>query len=158
MEYRDIVQEQLKAAQGKQKDMEKELARLYKDEEKANKHISDDQRSIQKATDDIAANKLTIQDLNGKIETQKGMITSTASDPKASKGANKTMEDLESSRKELQKKNNKLSKDIDSWNKDINQEQRAIVGFKEKQAAQSVNIAAQKATVEGIQSKLASIK
>ena len=55
-------------------------------------------------------------------------------------------------------KNNKLSKDIDSWNKDINQEQRAIVGFKEKQTAQSATIATQKTTVQGIQLKLNSIK
>lgn len=158
MEYKGIVQDQLKSAQSKQKDMEKELAHLYKEEEKANKHINDDQRSIQKANDQIASNKADIQSTNAKIEAQKGMVASTAGDANASKGANKTLNDLEHDRKELQRKNNSLSKDIDSYNNDISTQQRAITGYKEKEAAQTTAINGQKQAVQSVQTKLNGIK
>jgi chromosome segregation ATPase len=158
MEYQKAVQGELNGAQVKERQMEKVLEKLLKEEERSNKHISEDNRNIQQATSDIAAGKTQIDNTTEQIETQRAMVTNTAADPKANKGAKKTMNDLEKDKKETIRKNVKRSKDIDSWNEDIRKEQRNIVTYQDKQKEQTANIKQQKEVVKSVQMKYDKIK
>lgn len=66
-EYKRVVQRELKAEQEKQKNLESELARLIKDEEKSIKTVSQNERTTERANQAIATNNSDIQNSSDKI-------------------------------------------------------------------------------------------
>ncbi len=157
-EYRKAVQKELKAEQEKQKKLETELAVLIKGEEKSVKTVNENQRTTERANDAIATNNADIQNSSNKISNQKGNVESNAADANAAKGAKKTLGEMESDKKDLQKKNETQSKNIDSRDKANRAEERSMVGSQEKQAAKTAAIEKQKAVVAEVQVKLDNIK
>jgi len=157
-EYRQAVTEEKNIAISKEKDMEKTLSKLIREEERAAKRKDGDIASIQHATDAIATTKLDIQSQSAKIEAQKVNVQNNASDPNAAKGATKTLNELEAQKKSLERTNDKRGKDIDDWNNDIRAQDRAIADYKDKETTQKAVIEKQKQSIQDIQAKLDGIK
>ena len=158
IEYKQAVMNELKNAQGKQKGMENELTKLIKEDERSGKRIDGDKASIQHTNDAIITGNNDMQSMTAKIELQKGMVDNNAGDPNASKGAKKTLSELEDQKKNLQKQNDKRGKEIMNWTDEIRADERALADDKEKESAKRANIETQKQIVKEIQAKLNSIK
>jgi hypothetical protein len=86
------------------------------------------------------------------------MVDKTAADANATKGAKKTLNDLEKDKVKSQKNTDGDAKDIESWEKEIREEQRNIADGKQKQGLKLSDIDAQKQIVYGVQTKLSNIK
>lgn len=157
-EYKRVVQRELKAEQEKQKNLESELAGLIKAEEKSIKTVSQNERSTERANLAIATNNSDIQNSSDKISNQKDNVDRNAADANATKGAKKTLGELEDDKKDLQKQNEKQGKQMDSRDKENRAEERSMVGSKEKQAAKTEAIEKQKVIVAEVQAKLNNIK
>ena len=157
-EYRDCVTNELKCGNERQKALEADLTKLVKEEEKATKNTEENRRAILKANDAIATQKSDIVAMTGKIEAQKGMVDNTAADPNATKGAKKTLHDLEDSKVKLQRQSDKESKNIETWTNEIRANDRSIADIRGKQAAKRTDIEQQKQRVQSIQSKLEGIR
>jgi hypothetical protein len=157
-EYKLAVEEELKMERNKLNDIEKQQASLIKDEEKSNKKINDNLRGIAKAKDKIVTTQSDIDAASVKIENQKKMVDKTAADANATKGAKKTLNDLEKDKVKSQKNTDGDAKDIESWEKEIREEQRNIADGKQKQGLKLSDIDAQKQIVYGVQTKLSNIK
>jgi hypothetical protein len=157
-EYKLAVEEELKMERNKLNDIEKQQASLIKDEEKSNKKINDNLRAIAKAKDKIVTTQSDIDAASVKIENQKKMVDKTAADANATKGAKKTLNDLEKDKVKSQKNTDGDAKDIESWEKEIREEQRNIADGKQKQGLKLSDIDAQKQIVYGVQTKLSNIK
>jgi hypothetical protein len=157
-EYKLAVEEELKMERNKLNDIEKQQASLIKDEEKSNKKINDNLRAIAKAKDKIVTTQSDIDAASVKIENQKTMVDKTAADANATKGAKKTLNDLEKDKVKSQKNTDGDAKDIESWEKEIREEQRNIADGKQKQGLKLSDIDAQKQIVYGVQTKLSNIK
>jgi hypothetical protein len=157
-EYRQAVTDEKNNAMEKQKGIENELTKLIKEEEKSGKRIERDRASIHHTNDAITTSNLDIQSLTAKIESQKGMVDNNAADPNASKGARKTLKELEDQKKDLQKLNDKRGKEIMNWSDEIRADERAIADLKEREISKKVDIEKQKQVVQEIQTKLDSIK
>lgn len=157
-QYREVVKDELKKEQDKTKDLEGEMKDLIKAEEKSNKKISEYERSIQRAHDDIATNNGDQKRQSDLIYTQKGVVEASKGNATVLKEAQKTLKDMENAKEKLEKQNEKLNKDIDSWNKEIREEQRKIEASKQDQKLKAEQIAKQKDTVQGVEEKLKNIK
>lgn len=157
-EYQSVVKKELKSEQEKQEELESALKDLIKQQEKNGKKISENQRSIQRANDDIATNNADIQTKAYQINDSKRMVDRTASDENANKGAKKTLKDLENAKKKLQKDNESNSKNIDNLNKDIRELEREIANLKQQQETKISEIEKQKLRVAEVQNKLDNIK
>ena len=138
--------------------MEKELTALIKEDEKSLKKISENQRSNERANDAIVTNNGDIQSSSDKISDQKEMVEMTASDPKAAKGAQKTLDDLEHEKKDLQKQNETEGRNMDSRNKETREEERNTTDSQQAQAVKTADIEKQKLIVHVVQTKLDNIK
>jgi hypothetical protein len=158
LEYRKAVQYELNVNTEKQKTLEKEMTKLMKQENASIMKVEEDNRSIVKANDAIASNKHDIENVTAQIETQKAMVQTTAADPNATKGAQKTLDKLESDKKELLRKNDKEGKNIEKYNADIRSEERVKADIKEKEASMAADIEKQKQVVQQVQAKLDGIK
>jgi hypothetical protein len=157
-EFRVAVGNELDGEKDRQKKMEDEMKDLIKAEERSTKKINEDNRSIDRAKNDIVANQGDQQRQADLISNQKGLVESTKDNPDANKDAIKGLKDLESTKKKLEKQNEKLNKDIDGWNKEIREEQRKIEASRNDQKLKSGQIEKQKQVVVGVQDKLSNIK
>ena len=158
VEYRLAVMNELHAGQIRQKDLENDQTKLIREEEKAGKRIEADKASIDHANDAITTSNNDIQSITAKIESQKTMVDNTAADPNASKGAKKTLRELQNQKKDLQRGNVKRGKEILHWSDDIRAEERVIADYKDKEAANAANIEKQKQTILVVKAKLDEIK
>ena len=158
VEYRQAVMNELKTEQAKQNVMENELTKQIKDDEKAGKRIEGDRASIQHTKDAITTSNNDIQSITTKIEAQKVMVDNNAADPNASKGAKKTLRELEDQKKDLQKLNDKRGKEIMYLTNEIRADERVIADDKEKEAVKRSNIEKQKQTIQSVKAKLDGIK
>lgn len=157
-QYRNAVQQELKAEEHKQKDLEKELARLIKDQERSMKRINKNERSKEITTDEIATNDRDIDQASYKIYDQKEMVEGTSSDRNANKGAKKTLDDLEDEKKDLQKENNKQEQNIDDWDKENREEERNITDTEQKIVWKTADVEMQKQKVHEVKTKLEKIR
>ncbi len=156
-QYRNAVQMELIVEKGKQKDLEKDLADLIKSEEKSVKTVSQNERSADRAKDAIATNESDIQNSTTKISDQKENVERNASDPNASKGAKKTLGELEGDKKDLQKQNEKQGQSMDNMNKENRAEERNMAISKINQQAKTAALEKQKQVVREVQIKLDNI-
>ena len=157
-ELKGAATKELNAEREKQKVFEKELAGFIKLEEKSNKKISENQRAIQRAKDNITSTNGDIQRKEEQIISQKGMVEKTAADPNANKGAKQTQKDLESGKKKLQNQNESQGKIIDRLEKEIREEQRNIEDMKKKEDLKKADIEKQKLMVLNAETKLNAIQ
>lgn len=151
-EYQLAIKAEVKAEQDKLKLLQKELSGLIKEQEKADKKISANNRAIQKSKDNIADHNTGIEDANNKINSQKEMVQMTASDPNAHKGAQKTLRDIENSKKKLQSQIEVENKNIDALNSGIREQERVVASFKEKINLKTAEIERQKQKINDIKS------
>jgi hypothetical protein len=156
--YREKVEEELKAEKNKLGDMEKGLTGVIKSQEKSEKTIKENQRENEKADDAIATNKNDIKASNEKISDQKEMVVYTAADPNATKGAKKTLKELEDDKEDLQKENANRNENIDDRNKENRAENRSMVNDMQSYEAKAAAIEKQKLVVRDVQAKLDNIK
>jgi hypothetical protein len=157
-EYRQTVQSELTTEQKKQAALENKLAGLIKDEERSIRKISENERSIQKEKDAGITNTSDRYTTSSKIEDQKDMVDQTSSDPNATKGAKKTLKELENEKKKSQRLTETQGQNIDTWNKENRTEERLITESRENQALTVQDIDTQKQKVQEVQAKLGSIK
>lgn len=157
-EYKRAVQRELKAEQNKLKKLEGELATLIKAEEKSIKTVSENDRTTGRANDAIATNNSDLQNSSDKISGQKNNVALTASDANATKGAKKTLGEMEGDKKDLQRQNEKQGRQMDSRDKENRAEERSMVTSKENQTTKTAVIAEQKLVVAAVQTKLNNIK
>jgi hypothetical protein len=157
-EYKEAVQEEFKIERNKQEEMEKTATHSTKNFENSNKKIGKEQRTILQSKDNISTNTADIARTTLKIEEQKKMVEKTAADPNATKGAKKTLHNLEKSKESLQKKNDQLSRKIEDAEKDIREEVKNAGAVQQNEALLNPEIEAQKLKVNAIQTKLNNIK
>lgn len=151
-EYQLAVKAEVKTEQDKLKLLQKDLSALIKEQEKADKKISANNRAIQKSKGNIADHNTGIEDANNKISSQKEMVQMTASDPNAHKGAQKTLRDIENSKKKLQSQIETENKNIDALNSGIREQERVVASFKEKINLKTAEIEQQKQKIADIKS------
>ena len=157
MEYKKAVSEELSMETKSQKDMEKQLDALIKEDEKSNKKINSNQAAIKSAADVTMTTNTNLAGMDDKISAQQQMVLSTASDPNAHKGAEKSLKDLQNQRADMIKLNENNVKNTDNWNKEIREEERKISDNKEKQTQQVAALDIQKQKVQSLSNKLAHI-
>jgi hypothetical protein len=157
-QYKEAVKLELDAETDRHKQMQKEDEGIISQQEKAAKKISQNQHSIQKAKDDIAKNNADIQTRSHQINDAKDMVERTVSDENANKGAKKTLKDLESDKRKLQKDNENQNKNIDDWGKEIREKEREIADLKQSHEAKLKEIAIQREKVQAVQIKLENIR
>lgn len=157
-EYRQAVDDELKGSIARQKDLEFDLAKLNKLQDKDLKRTEENKRSIIKAKDAIAVNDRDIKSVTDQIESQKGMVQTTAADKNAAKGAKKTLSQLEDEKSDLQKKNEREGKNIVAREAEIRADERGIADIAEKQTAKTAEIDKQKQVVQSVKAKLDGIR
>lgn len=158
IEYRNAVKAELKKEQNILAGMERDLNVIIKGGEKSNKTIRSNERSNERSEDAIVTNSSDINTSDRKISDQKGMVEHTAADPNATKGAQKTLGEMEKDKADLQKQNEAQNKKIDSRDKESRTEDRNMETAQANQALQTSAIAAQKETVRAVQAKLNNIQ
>ena len=158
MKYRQAVLTELIAEQDKLKELEEELAGFIREEERSVMTISDNERSTVRANDAIAVNNSDIKISSNKIYRQKEMVTYTASDSNATKGAQKTLSDLKTEKENLQKDNEAQGMSIDSRNKENRKEERRTTGSQQDQELKMAEIEKQKQRVQEVQTKVDNIQ
>lgn len=157
-EYREAVQNELNVEQDKLGEMEKELVALIKSEEKSVKTINENERSNVRANEAISTTDADIRSSSYEIYDQKEMVETTASDPKATKGAKKTLRNMESDKEDLQKDNEKKNMNIDSRDKENRAEERSMANSRQLQERKTADIENQRQLVIVVQTKLDNIK
>jgi hypothetical protein len=157
MEYRQAVLYELNANKAKQSDLENDLTKLMKQENILTLRIEENNRAIIKSNDAIATHRNDVESLTVRIEAQKGMVQNTAADPNATEGARKTLGQLESEKRELQKKNDREGKNIVQFKAQIMADERAKADIKEREISKAENIDKQKQVVTQIKAKLDAI-
>ncbi|MEX0813001.1 MAG: hypothetical protein WD048_12350 [Chitinophagales bacterium] len=156
-QYREAVKAELETEQDKLEEMEKQLSEMIKNEEASLKAIAENERSNERAKESIATTKSDIKSSSKKIEDQKEMVEYTASDPNATKGAKKTLDNLEDDKKDLQKSNEKEAKDLVKSKTEIREAERNTSNMQDAQAVQRANIEVQKKKIQDIKIKLSKI-
>lgn len=157
-QYRCAVEDELKQEKSKLKDMEKAMRGFVKDSEKASRTISRNERKSQRTKEAMTVSEKAIVKKAETIDGQRGMVESTATDPNANKGANKTMDEMKDDKKDLQKLNEGQGRDLDDLNADTRAEERKITSIQLNKAVTKEQIDAQRNLVRDIQAKLNSIK
>ncbi len=158
IQYRNAVQLELDREIEKQKQLEKKLSALIDEEEKSAQKIINNQRSTGLAVEAISVKDSDIQSATDKIHDQKQMVTYTASDPNAHKGAKKTLKELESEKKDLQKASTSEGKQIDSRDIENREEERKIKDLQQQQELVMKSLENQKKLIFEVRNKLANIK
>ncbi len=157
-QYRCAVKEELEDEQDKLKKLEKTMDSIVKEGVKSGQTISQNERSGQRTSDAMTASEKDIVIQSAKIEGQRDMLDATATDPNASKGANKTMDEMKDDKKDLQKLNESQGQDLDDLNADTQAAQRNSMTLQQRQEATQVQIDAQRGVVRQVEAKLAAIK
>ncbi|MBP9152365.1 MAG: hypothetical protein KBF73_08795 [Flavobacteriales bacterium] len=152
--YRGAVETELKTEESKLRDLEKDMSKAVKSEEKLNKDIKKNERSNEKDEEAIATTKRDIQRVIESITEQKNMVELTAADPNANKGAKKTLSKLEDKKKDLQKENEKKSKEIEERNKETRAASREKEAAHQLYEAKVAEVEAQREVVNTAKRKL----
>lgn len=158
LEYRRIVQDELRFSEERQQDLQTELSRLMSDEARFMKKTKENQASIKCAYETIVIYNASIQRLTDQIDFQKAIAKNTAPETMTGKGTPKTMSQMQDERRKLSIANQQMHSDIDLWNKEIKEEAKYIVQSKEKQLANTPDTNRQKLYVEEVQAEFDSIK
>ena len=157
-EYRKAVQYELKAELDKLAERDKELAAMFENEEKSAKKIKENERSNVRSNEAIVTTDSDIRSSSYQIYDQKDMVDKTASDPKASRGAKRTLKNMEGNKRDLQKKNEKQGSNIDARNKENRHEKRSMVNSRKLQKMKTADIDKQRQKVNEVQTKFDNIK
>ncbi|MCF8256379.1 MAG: hypothetical protein K9J06_02435 [Flavobacteriales bacterium] len=157
-QYRDAVKDELKCETGKLKGMEKSLAKIIKEGERSVRTVRRNDRSSERTNAAMTTSEQDIATKSERIEGQRDMVDATASDPNASKGAEKTMDGLKDDKKDLQKLNESQGRDLDDLNKDSRKAQRNIIASDDRMTEMQAQIAVQRTVVANVQAKLESIR
>jgi len=158
-QYKNAVYHELDAEKKKLAKLEGELDDLIKANDKANKRISENDRKIDKAKDDIAANRAEHEARATEVANQKEVVrglSGTSGDVKDL--AEKKLKDLEKEKKKLEKKGENLHGDADDYKSDTKQEERTIDKNEDAQKMKKDEITAQKVVVKNVENKVNKIK
>jgi len=158
MQYRSAVEDELDDEKDKLADLEKSMKAIIKEGVKSGKTITENTRSGQRTSDAMTTSENDIVKQTDKIEGQNDMIDATASDPNASRGANKTMDEMKDDKKDLQKLNESQGQDLDDLNADTQAAQRNVMTLQQRQEYTQTQIDAQRVVVRQVEAKLAAIK
>jgi hypothetical protein len=102
----------------------------------------------------VLTNNNDINSYSEKINDQKGMVDYTAADANANKGAKKTLKEMKSEKRDLQKDSEKRRQRIDKRNKENRALDRNSEITIENQRAKTNEIEQQKIVVAAIKTKL----
>ena len=157
LHYRTVVTQELNTETSKLKTMEKSLAKIIKEGERSGQTINRNDRSGKRTTEAMTVSEQAIVNKAESIEDQRDMVNSTATDAQASKGANKTMDDLKDDKKDLQKLNESQGRELDDLNKDTRAAERDMSTSADRMTAMQAQIAVQRTVVADVKAKLAAI-
>ena len=158
-EYRQVVSGQLNTENKKLSELESDLKQLINNEEKANKKINENERSISRTKADIRSNENDQKVKEAEVKKQKAVVESLKTSPgDAYKGAQKTLKQFESELKKQVSENEKMHKQIDKMEAEIREEQRNIAQSVQEQYQKRADIDKQKTVVKTFEEKLSSIK
>jgi hypothetical protein len=156
--YRKVVETELKTEQNKLNDLERDMSRIITGDEKSNKTINTNERSNQRSEDAIVTNNSDIKASDKKISDQKDMVDYTAPDANATKGAQKTLDQMEKDKADLQKQNEAQNKHIDSRDKESRAADRNMETGQQNMQLKTATIEKQKEVVRAVQAKLNGIR
>jgi len=137
-------------------DMEKDLKKLQKENEKMHKVINENELKIVNTKNDEKANLLEQDRLIEEISSKKTQISRLAKD--ARKDAEKELKSLEKDKKKLQKDVENMNKDIVSYRADIEETQRLIQRNLSEQDLQKARISRQLNYVKSLEGKIATLE
>jgi|ERR1043165_1782538 hypothetical protein len=157
LEYKRVVQRELKVEQDKLKKLEADFARLIQSEEKSIKTVNENDRSTLRANQAVTTNNADIENSATKISNQKENVDRNAGDANASKGARKTLTELENDKRDLQRKNETQGRNTDNRDKENRAQERYQLNSKEKQSSKTEAIEKQRLVVASVQAKLNNI-
>lgn len=158
-EYRQVVNGQLNTENKKLSELESDLKQLINNEEKANKKINENERSISRTKADIRSNENDQKAKEAEVKKQKAVVESLkATQGDAYKEAQKTLKQFETELKKLVNENEKMHKQIDKMEAEIRDEQRNIAQSIQEQHQKRADIDKQKTVVKTFEEKLSSIK
>jgi len=152
-EYRVAVAKDIKEAENKLEELEKQLAAMIKNEEKLIKSVNTNDPANSRSDDAMLANNNDIKSSSEKISEQKDMVNYTAADANANKGAKKTLEEMKDDKKDLQNDNEKREKRIEKRNKENRASDRSTELSQEAQRAKTSEIEQQKAVIVALKAK-----
>jgi len=153
-QYKDALQKDLKEAESKLQLLERQLAAMVNSEEKGIKKVNSNERANSRSDDAVLTNNSDINSYSEKINDQKGMVDYTAADANANKGAKKTLKEMKSEKRDLQKDSEKRRQRIDKRNKENRALDRNSEITIENQRAKTNEIEQQKIVVAAIKTKL----
>lgn len=157
-QYREAVQVELKMEQEKQKKMEDDLADLLKTKEHSIETVNENAREEKRTSAAINVTNRDIDDASLEIHDQKQMVKATSSDPNAMKGAEKTLDNMEDDKQDLQKDNRKKNERLEELEKENRKEARSMNTTEQDIALKTTAIEEQKQTVRDVLTKLNNIK
>lgn len=157
-QYREAVQVELKMEQEKQKKMEDDLADLLKIKEHSIETVKENEREEKRTSAAIDVTNRDIDNASLDIRDQKQMVKTTAADPNAQKGAEKTLDNLEDDKQDLQKDNRKKNERLDDLEKENRQVARTMGTNDQNVDLKTAAIEAQKEVVRAVLAKLNNIK
>lgn len=155
--YREVVKLELKSEERKQKDLEEEFTRLAKDHELSMKRIRDNYQSKTSAAAAIASNDRDIEFIVHRIDDQKGIWESAASDPHTHKRAWKTLENLEAEKQYLKDENYSQGENIGNLSKQYRKEESEISSTEQKMIRTASDLDKQRKKVRAVKFKLTNI-
>ena len=155
-QYKEFLETTLKEETKELDDMERDLKKLQKENEKYHKEISESELRIVNIKNDEEVNVLDQERLVKDISSKKATISKLAKD--ARKEAEKELKDLEKQRKQLQKEVEKMNNDVISYRADIEEANRLIVRNLSEQDLLKAQINQQLTYVKSLEGKVASLE
>lgn len=154
-EYRYVIEVELKEAEDKFDDLEKEKKKIIKDIDDNHKSISENEREISQLKNDIKINESDQDVMVQQITKQKKLVLDFAGkSEEAEKAAEKELSGFENDYKKLQKEHEKFHKKIDDAEEDIREAERNLDMNKADLKRKQDQIIEQKAVIEVIKEKL----
>lgn len=154
-EYRYVIEVELKEAEDKFDELEKDKKKIIKDIDDNHKSISENEREISQLKNDIKINESDQNVMVQQITKQKKLVLDFAGkSEEAEKAAEKELSGFENDYKKLQKEHEKLHKKIDDAEEDIREAERNLDMNQADLKRKQDQIIEQKALLEVIKEKL----
>ncbi len=157
VEYKRIVQDELRYSQERQLDLQTELRNCKMDQARLLKETKENKANIKCAYETMVIYNSGIQRLTDQIDFQKAITKNSSSESNTGSQTQKEMNMMMSERKTLITANTKIHSDIDLWNKEIKDDARYMIKCKEKQTANGPDTDRQNIYVAEVQAEYDSI-
>ena len=157
-EYREVVEEELKAENKELKNLNSDLQKLVKQTETFQKKIKQNESDSLNAEAQISSLEIDKQRKQGEIDSKKESMSSIAGDKELHDEAKKHLKSLEKQRKKIEKEIDKLKANIVEYHSDNVELKRSILENNKQKEELLDEISKQQETVKKVNGKVENIK